>query len=172
MAVLPALTLGLTVASAAAGVVGSMAQANAQKQQLKAEQQTAIYNANVTKQNAYNQELSHESQDQYAIEQNNAKLAQMRATFGSSGLAFTGSTMDVLQSNANAMGQSIANSDYDNNMQQWGNASKVAGLNQQAAAYGQQAKNAGMAGILGAGTSVLSAGNSFMNTDYAQKAFG
>lgn len=164
--------IGLTVASAAASAVGSVMQSNAQAQQLRQQQATENYNAQVQMRNAYQERLSHQDQDNYAIQQNNAKLAEMRSAFGSSGLMFSGSSMDVLQSNATAMAQSTANSDYTEELRQQGMSSQVLGMKQQANAYGQQAKNATTSGIIGAGTSILGSFGSFAGTKEGANILG
>lgn len=159
MAVMGALSIAsmaLSAVSTAATTAGGIISAQQNAAQAKQAAATADYNAQVQQRNALAEKNQQDAQDQQQMFANNQQLGQMRALYGASGIdPSAGTPLDVLQDQSQQMAYQTAQNDYAERIRQLGYGSEVQGLQQQASAYRQQAKNStGVGMYLGAGASL------------------
>jgi hypothetical protein len=147
---------GVILGGLALGAVGQIMQGSAAASQAKGEQAMANYNAAVANQNAVQTEKATLYKQQKQAEAADRQASTLRANLGASGAVPNEGTALQLQ------GTQAAQSELDNLMIgyqgqiQAGQYRSQAGLQQmQAGIYGQAAGNDMMAGMLGAGTSLL-----------------
>ena len=140
VAIPAAVAIGLSAASAAAGVAGTVVSGINQAQQAKQQQATLNYNAEVERNNAFAEKQQQQQQDDQTFAENNQRLGQIRAMYGASGVDASGSVLDVLQGNAGQMAYQTREGDYTEQLRQMGYSDEVAVTRAQAAAYGHQAR--------------------------------
>lgn len=145
-----------TAASAAVGVVGAM-------QQGKAASQAAEYNAAVAERNAgvAHAQASAEIQAK-AIEQAR-HFGNVRAQFGSSGIEFSGSALDVFQ-------DQLTSAEHDKQLIKYKGDMKALGFNDEATLARMNAKNSVTAGYIGAASAVTKSIGSIATYGSGQRA--
>ena len=173
VAIPAAVAIGLSAASAAAGVAGTVVSGINQSQQARQQQATANYNAQVEQQQALAERQQHESQDEQQFAANNQKLGQIRALYGASGIEASGSPLDVLQGNASQMAYQTSEGDYTEQLRQMGYTSEAQGQEAQASAYGRQASyDSGLGMAMSVTGSVLQGLSSVAGAGQSNGAFG
>lgn len=173
VAIPAAVAIGLSAASAAAGVAGTVVSGINQSQQAKQQQATLNYNADVERNNAFAERQQQQQQDEQTFAENNQRLGQIRALYGASGIEASGSPLDVLQGNAGQMAYQTREGDYTEQLRQMGYSSEVAGTQAQAAAAGRQASyDSGLGMAMGVTGSVLQGLSSVAGAGQANGAFG
>lgn len=157
-----AVMIGLAAASAAAGVATTVVSASNAAAQQKQAAATADYNAQVEQRNAFAERTQQQAQDEQTMAENNQRLGAIRALYGASGVDATGTPLDVLQGNANQMAYQTKMGDYTEQLRQMGYQSEAQGLEAQADADRQQARNAtGLSMGLGIGSSLIGGAASY-----------
>lgn len=166
VAIPAAVAIGLSAASAAAGVASTVVSARNTAAQQKQAAATADYNAQIEQRNAFAERTQQQAQDEQTMAENNQRLGSIRALYGASGIDATGSPLDVLQGNASQMAYQNKMGDYTEQLRQMGYQSEAQGLGAQAAADRQQASNAtGLSMGMGIGSSIIGGASSFSGTD-------
>lgn len=131
----------LTIGSTALGVVGTMAQASAQKK-------AANYNAAVQEQQAIVEQQKGAARATEIAQRTKQKMAGVRAASIQSGLELSGSVADVLDT---VQQQGV----LDSLTASWDSNTRAAGLRSSAELERAKGKSAMTAGYLGAGSSLL-----------------
>lgn len=139
----------LTVAGGAISAGGAMQQAQAQKNASRYEQQVALRDAKIAR-----DEAAAEQEDKRS--ENRRQLSAIRAAYASNGLEMSGSPLDVLADTAIEQELDVARIGYRGEMKALGKRDQAA----QAQAAGSNAMKAGIVNILG---TVVKTGSSLMS---------
>jgi len=143
----------ISIISAAVGAVGAIQQGQAQKQQAESQQQAALYNAEIDKQQAQ-QALQVSAGEQLALRRRQTQMAgKARAAVAQSGTGFGGSNADILEQSGTLAELDVLNLAYQGNLRSRGYLAQSDLDMMQASAAGNNARAAQTAGYLGAASS-------------------
>lgn len=146
----------LLVTSVIGGVAGTVQQAQAQKKQSRAAAQAAEYNKQLAQENAALTREAAERDAEDIREDNRRRMSTIKSKFAKSGVSFSGSVLDVLDAQA-AEGEKEAQKRLrEGELDAEGQLAEANLQGMRAASERAAAKSAGTAGLLGAGTQLLS----------------
>lgn len=173
----------LLAAGTGLSVVGALQEADARADYATAQEEAAEYNRAVTDRNieiARTRRKQQVREAEIAAEdkrrENRRILSRMRAGFGNSGLALTGSTLDVLEDSATELELDAQREEYQGQIGGYESALDILGLESEAQIYDLEAdaarsrrRKARLAGLIGAGAAGASGGAKALGTDYAKE---
>lgn len=175
--------IALLAASAAMSAVGAISAGNAASDQAKAAASAADFNRKVSERNQViagqkRQLILQQARvDAEDLRRDNARRqAEIRASYGASGLQLAGSPLDVLEDTALELETDVRRTEHQGQVAGYESALQILGMQDDAMLSGferdsalRRAKSAKTAGMINAGGALLSGASGVAGSDYAKQ---
>lgn len=152
---LPATAIGLQVFSTVAGAMSAINQGKAEANAANRAAEIAQRNKILANQDRIAAEQANQADLEDQQREHQRQLSSIRANFGSSGLEFSGSPLDILADTSTELALDERRTVYAGQQENRGYALKMLGFDEEASAAFAQAKNSKRAGYINAEASLL-----------------